>query len=417
MIARALGALACLLVTSAAAQDGSIVPLWLDDQAEIGHLPAARSAGPPPSDDPRLALGELVFRAPGILGGEARRAGLSCESCHPNGGANTAFFIPGLSSAPGTVDVTHGAWNPANDDGIANPLRIPPLWNVARTAPYGHMGEFDDLPSFVRHVIVDEFAGAEPPPALLDALVAYLTALPAPANRMLDATGGLSPTAPADAARGREAFDKGCAGCHRYDQDFQDGRVHTLRGGASLVTPSLRGIASLKRFFHDGRSADLAAAIASHAGELGIAHGAETGRWLTAYVAAVGAIDSPSREPVTLRQDLDRIDRMLRVLPPRGEEAAGMTAEVARMLQDEVGRVHARFLLEAHDAARAVLEGWAEALRDIAQAAETGNATAPQWMALRQRLAHERAILEAASPGSLYDATALSAGKASRRVR
>lgn len=94
-----------------------------------------------------------------------------------------------------------------------------------------------------------------------------------------------------------------------------------------------------------------------------------------------------------------------------------MTAEIARMLQDEVGRVHARFPLEAHAAARAVLEGWAEALRDIAQAAETGNATAPQWMALRQRLAHERAILEAASPGSLYDATALSAGKASRRVR
>lgn len=413
MIRHTLGALACLLAASAAAQDGSIRPLWLTDQADIGALPADRPVGPPPSEDPRLALGELVFRASSVLGGEARRAGLSCESCHPNGGANTSFFVPGLSTAPGTVDVTHGAWNPANDDGVANPLRIPPLWNIARTAPYGHDGKFADLLAFTRHVIVEEFAGAEPPPAMLDALVAYLSSLPAPANGNVDALGRLTRMAPADAGRGREAFDKGCAGCHRYADDFQDGRTHALRDGGRLATPSLRGTGALTRLFHDGRGDDLAAAITSHARNFGIMHGAETGRWLTAYVAAIGAVDRPAREPATLTQDLDRIGRMARALARESEE----TVEIARMLQDEVGRVYARFPLEAQAAARKVLEGWGVALREIAQAAEDGQSTGPQWIALQRRITSERAAVEAAARTSLYDPATLAAWKASRRAR
>jgi hypothetical protein len=415
VIRGAAAVLACLLAGTAVAQDGSIRPLWLSDDAEIGALPTDHPVGPPPSEEPRLALGELLFRAPSILGGEARRAGLACESCHSNGGANTSFFVPGLSGTPGTIDVTHAAWNPANDDGAANPLRIPPLWNLARTAPYGHRGQFSDLAAFTRHVIVDEFAGTEPPAALLDALVAYLASLPAPANRNVDASGRLTRVASADAGRGREAFDKGCAGCHRYAEDFQDGKVHRLRGG-SFATPSLRGIGVLGRFFHDGRSDDLPAAIASHAGELGITHGAETGRWIAAYVGAVGAVDAPDREPVTLAQDLDRFQRMVRLLP-RASEAAEVTAEIARMLQDEVGRVHRRFPLEAQTAAQDVLIDWANALREIARAAEAGEATSPGWNALLGRIGSERAVVEVAAPTSLYDPATLAAWKASRRAR
>lgn len=414
MIGRALGALACLIAASAAAQDGAIRPLWLTEQAEIGALAADRPVGPPPNDDPRLVLGELVFRAPALLGGEARRAGLSCESCHPNGGASTTFFVPGLSAAPGTIDVTHAAWNPANDDGVANPLRIPPLWNLPRTAPYGHQGKFADLAAFVRHVIVDEFAGAEPAPVLLEALVAYLAALPAPANRHLDAQGRLTPAAPSGAGRGGEAFSKGCAGCHRPAEDYQDGKVHMMRGGGALATPSLRGIGAHDRLFHDGRGDDLTTAIVAHARDLGIMHGVETRGWITDYVAAIGAVDPPAREPVTLKQDLDRIARLARVLPAASSD---ITGELARMLQDEIGRVHARFPTAAPDSARGVLEGWAGALRGIAQAAETGQAIQAQWEALQRRVAAERPAVEAAAPASLYDPATLAAWKASRRAR
>jgi len=413
VIRGALGALFCLLAASASARDGSIRPLWLSGEAEIGALPADRPVGLQPSNDPRLVLGELVFRSPAILGGEARRAGLSCESCHPNGGANTSFFVPGLSKAPGTIDVTHSAWNPANEDEVANPLRIPPLWNLARTAPYGHRGKFADLAAFARHVIVDEFAGAEPAPALLDALVAYLSSLPAPSNRNIDAAGRLTGAAPADAGRGREAFDKGCAGCHRYAADFQDGKVHILRSGSSFATPSLRGIGVLGGFFHDGNSSDLAAGVAAHAREFGISHGTEASRWITAYVAAIGAVDAPTREPVTLALDLDRMDRMVRVLAPADEE----TAEIARMLQDEIGRVHARFPRQEHAPARGALEGWADRFREVAQVAEAGQPTRALWAALQQRLSSERAIVEAAAPGSLYDPATLAAWKTSKRVR
>ncbi|WP_119418017.1 hypothetical protein [Desertibaculum subflavum] len=414
MIVRALGALACLVAASAAARDGAIRPLWLTEEAEIGALPADRPVGPPPGNDPRLALGELVFRAPAMLGGEARRAGLSCDSCHPNGGANTTFFVPGLSAAPGTIDVTHTAWNPANDDGVANPLRIPPLWNLPRTAPYGHQGRFGDLTAFVRHVIVDEFAGGEPAPALLGALVAYIEALPAPANRNLTHAGRLSRAAPPGSGRGGEAFSKGCAGCHRPAADYQDGKVHPMRGGGTFATPSLRGIGALSRFFHDGRADDLTTAIASHARDFGIQHGVETRQWITDYVAAIGAVDQPAREPVTLKQDLDRIERMARLLPAG---AAGLEAEIARMLQDEIGRVHARFPAEAPGPARVTLEGWAEALREIAQTVETGQPTSSHWLALQRQINEERTLVEAAAPASLYDPDLLAAWKASRRAR
>lgn len=130
-----------------------------------------------------VELGRLAFRSPLVLGGNARRAGLSCDSCHVGGHGNARFFIPGLSDAPGRVDVSHGLWNPLADDGIANPKAIPDLHGVRTRHRLGSDGRFASLREFTRHAIVVEFAGEEPPPWLLDALVAYLQALAAvPAN-------------------------------------------------------------------------------------------------------------------------------------------------------------------------------------------------------------------------------------------
>ena len=96
------------------------------DGAEAQSLSGAREWLPPGSlsletlsqrPDERLedghnfyvAFGRLAFRSPDILGGTARKAGLSCQACHANGFATHAFFIPGLSDRPGRIDVTNAA--------------------------------------------------------------------------------------------------------------------------------------------------------------------------------------------------------------------------------------------------------------------------------------------------------------------
>ncbi|QDO97976.1 hypothetical protein FNB15_12155 [Ferrovibrio terrae] len=118
-------------------------------------------------------LGRLAFRSPDVLGGTARKAGLSCQACHANGFATTAFFIPGLSNKPGSIDVSHAFWNLRGEDGIDNPLEIPSLRGVKTKDRFGQDRRTASLRDFTRRVIVTEFAGAEPDALLLDALIAY----------------------------------------------------------------------------------------------------------------------------------------------------------------------------------------------------------------------------------------------------
>lgn len=117
--------------------------------------------------------GRLAFRSPMVLGGTARKAGLSCQACHPNGHANEDFFIPGLSDAHGRIDVSNTFWNIRGEDHRDDPLTIPSLRGVKTKPRLGHDGRTASLREFTRRVIVTEFGGDEPDPTLLDALVAY----------------------------------------------------------------------------------------------------------------------------------------------------------------------------------------------------------------------------------------------------
>ena len=139
-----------------------------------------------------VEFGRLAFRSPDTLGGTARKAGLSCQACHANGFATTAFFIPGLSDKPGYIDVSHAFWNLRGEDGVANPLEIPSLRGVKTKERFGHDLRMASLREFTRRVVVTEFAGAEPDALLLDALVAYqeklqpAAAVPAPVTLQQD---------------------------------------------------------------------------------------------------------------------------------------------------------------------------------------------------------------------------------------
>src|ERR1700723_2731113 len=137
-------------------------------------------------------LGNLAFNSPSILGDAARKAHMSCGSCHVNGASNPKLFIPGLSTRPGNFDTTNALFNPKKDNGVLDPLVIPSLRGARLLAPYGHDGRTGSLRDFVRNVVVNEFAGSEPSSQILDALVAYVEDIDFLPNANLEKTGSLT---------------------------------------------------------------------------------------------------------------------------------------------------------------------------------------------------------------------------------
>lgn len=124
-----------------------------------------------------IAIGRAAFRTPLLLGGQAARAGLSCNSCHRNGRGNADFRFPGLSGAPGTADVTSSLMSSHRGDGIVNPTAIPDLGGPARLLQVSRAPEGRALESFIHGLIVEEFDGPEPSATTLDGLAAYVRAL------------------------------------------------------------------------------------------------------------------------------------------------------------------------------------------------------------------------------------------------
>ncbi len=176
----------------------------------------------------RLSLGELLFRSPLILGKKAQKLGLSCNSCHPNGDQNADFFLPGNSSRPGTVDLTHKMFSAEADNGRKDALRIPSLRGVRYLAPYGHAGRIQSLREFNRHVIVNAFAGPEPEALVLDSLTDYLRQLEFLPNKHLGSNNRLVRKANHGARQGEIVFNNACASCHMPSAFFRDGRIHRL---------------------------------------------------------------------------------------------------------------------------------------------------------------------------------------------
>ncbi len=122
------------------------------------------------------ARGRAAFRTPMLLGGQAARAGLSCASCHRNGRDNQDFFLMGLSSPPGTADVTSSLMSKSRGDALFNPKLIPDLADGAATQKISRDARSGDLERFLTGQIVEEFDGHAPPPRVLAGLAAYVRA-------------------------------------------------------------------------------------------------------------------------------------------------------------------------------------------------------------------------------------------------
>src|SRR6201985_3868302 len=123
------------------------------------------------------------------MGGGARQANISCKTCHVNGAGNAKLFMPKMSTRPGNFDTTGPLFNPRANNDVLDPVTIPSLRGARYLAPYGHDGRMGSLRDFVRNVIVNEFAGPEPSPAILDALVAYIQDIDFLVNEKLGSRG------------------------------------------------------------------------------------------------------------------------------------------------------------------------------------------------------------------------------------
>ena len=171
-------ALALLLAAPAAAQTAPISEAaWLSPDADLVTFlttaPAECLARPGDNEAQySVDIGRVAFRSPFLLGGPAARGRLSCSACHVNGRSNSDFYVEGLSSAPGTADVTSSLFSAVRDDGSLNARPIPDLNDRAARAEDAH-----GVDAFIASAIVDEFQGKRPPRKVLDGLVAYVSSL------------------------------------------------------------------------------------------------------------------------------------------------------------------------------------------------------------------------------------------------
>jgi hypothetical protein len=147
--------------------------------------------------DPRLALsvevGRAAFRAPVLLGGQAARASLACETCHRDGRSNPDFDFPGVSGAPGTADVTDSLFSSHRGDGVDNPKPIPDLSGPKSALKIDQSPQSAALETFIHGLVTQEFDGPEPAPAVLKGLADYVRALqpgacPPQARQPIDVT-------------------------------------------------------------------------------------------------------------------------------------------------------------------------------------------------------------------------------------
>jgi Di-haem cytochrome c peroxidase len=425
-------ALGCLLLAAATCAVGA------EFAGNSGVLPLGTELGDDVLDRPREVfrsqarggrqsylgiLGDVAFSSPLILGGVARQAGISCNTCHVNGATNPRLFIPGLALRPGTFDTTGQLFNPKADNGVLDPLTTPSLRGVHLLAPYGHDGRTSSLREFVHDVIVNEFDGPEPSHEILDALVVYVEDIDFVPNARLTPAGKLAgPSSPAE-KRGEALFyrpfardpDLSCAACHIPNASFVDHRQHDVDSGGEFKTPTLRNANFNAPYFHDGRYSNYAQVVAHFDRVFYLGLSARDRQDLVAYLEAIGdgeqalvpdGVDARLKEIAAFSSVLDTaiqehnsaiaaltvdtIDRELRELTecyPERKDSAVMGG------------------LEQRAAARGALRQLVLTLRAIdrsVQSAQPGEA-ATALARYRNLLMAVITILEAAEPWSLFN--------------
>lgn len=270
-------------------------------------------AGMDEADLPLIAYGDMLFDSPEIFSGPARDLGISCSTCHNRSDVNRDFFIPGISTHAGGLDVDSAFFNPMFNDRKADHVDTPSLRGIRFTGPYGRDGREASLRRFTRNVIVTEFAGAEPTPFMLDSLIAYMREFDFLPNPKITRYGDLTDMASEAAHRGEVLFNqsfegmrgKSCASCHTPDQKFRDGETYDIGSSeppfegstaTAFETPTLLNANFTAPYFHDGALPTLASVVDwfNNTKSLGLDDAQRAD--LTAYLEAVGDGENPYQE-------------------------------------------------------------------------------------------------------------------------
>lgn len=369
-------------------------------------------------------LGNLAFNSPYILGDAARKAHLSCSTCHVNGASNPKFFIPGLSTRPGNFDTTSAFFNPQTDNGVLDPVAIPSLRGARFLAPYGHDGRTASLRDFVRNVIVNEFAGTAPSPEILDAIVVYIEDIDFLPNPGLDAAGRLGPHANPSQRRGETLFAKpfphdpgmSCAGCHIPSAAFVDHRQHDVGSGGLYKTPTLLNADFNAPYFHDGRFDDVGEVIDHFNRTFDLKLEDQDRADLLAYLWAIGDGMRPQYHLTgpNVLGDIDELAGVLDVAVPRRDSE--VVALAVRSLRDQLRDLSDHYPDTAtgeisggtreRTLARATLAALMETLQRVGTDVAAGRfeEAAGEYLNYRKLTAAAAPLaLQAADPWSLFD--------------
>jgi cytochrome c peroxidase len=371
-----------------------------------------------------VRLGDMAFSAPTLLGGAARQAGMSCDTCHINGTSNPRLYITGHSGVPGTFDTSGALFNPNANNGILDAVTIPSLRGARYQAPYGHDGRTASLRDFIRTVIVGEFSGPEPSPQILDALVAYIQDIDFLPNPRLDLNGKLKGRASDAEKRGQALFFKpfahdpnlSCATCHIPSAGFIDHQQHDV-GFGLFKTPTLLNANFSAPYFHGGRYRTYEAVVTHFDRLFYLGFSAQDREDLVAYLKAIG-----DGEDAFVPDDVDnRLKEIADFASVLDTAIPAHDSAVVALAQDTVGgelRDFAEGFPERKDAsiahgkaeraaARGALKEAVLSLHAVGRAATGGDfdgATAA-LADFRAVLAKAVPLLKAAEPYSIYNPT------------
>jgi cytochrome c peroxidase len=192
-------------------------------------------------------------------------------------------------------------FNPKSFNAVLDPVRIPSLRGVRFLAPYGRDGRFASLRDFIHNVIVNEFAGPEPAPEVLDALATYVQDIDFLPNPRIGEGGHLRDGASEEERRGEALFfkafphqaDLSCATCHIPSAAFADHLAHDVGSGGLFKTRTLINANFNAPYFHDGRFDSYGEVVAHFDRIFDLGLSATDEQDLVAYLNAVGDADRP----------------------------------------------------------------------------------------------------------------------------
>ncbi len=370
-------------------------------------------------------LGDLAFSSPGLFGGSARRAGLSCASCHVNGASNAKLFVPGMSTHPGNFDTTGGFFNPRADDGVLDPLTIPSLRGARYLAPYGHDGRIASLREFIRNVIVNEFAGSEPSPAIVDAIVTYLQDIDFLPNPLIGVGGTLTDKASEVGAPRRSAVQQ--AFLHPIRRSLCASLPHPFRGlrrssparcrhAAASSRRRLCSMRSSTRLISTTAASPISmrsSLISTRRFALGLA--CEDRRDLVAYLSAIGdgvAPVTPDGVDPRLKEVRDFSSVLATAIPAQDKDVIALAADtIGGELREFSEHFPDRFDKtvsggeKERATARLALKELVLSVRKLAMSATMNDfaGAASEYTAYNERLDKITPSLKAAEPWSLFN--------------